>query len=76
MDLVTVYSTGCPRCKVLLAKLKGIGIENYTIIDDVDEMKSLGISAVPMMSVNNGPIMNFSSAVDWINKQGENNGDN
>ena len=76
MDLITIYSTGCPRCKILLKKLEGVGITEYTLIDDVKEMESLGISAVPMMKVNNGPLLTFSSAIDWINKEGERNGNN
>ena len=64
MDIV-FYSTNCPKCKVLKAKLDSRGIK-YKIVDDVDEMLSLGISTVPCLGVN-GNIMNFKESVDWVN---------
>ena len=65
MSDITLYSTGCPKCKVLKAKLDSKGIE-YEIIDDVDEMMRLGMTTVPCLGVN-GEIMNFKESVDYIN---------
>lgn len=62
---VVLYSTGCPKCKVLKAKLDNTWIK-YEIVDDVDEMLSLGISTVPCLGVD-GKIMNFKESVDWVN---------
>ena len=32
-----VYSTGCPKCQVLLRKLNEKGVD-YELIDDIDEV--------------------------------------
>lgn len=63
---IKLYSTGCPKCKVLKAKLDSKGIE-YEIIDDVDEMMRLGMTTVPCLGVDD-KIMNFKESVDWINR--------
>lgn len=62
---VVLYSTGCPKCKVLKAKLDNTWIK-YEIVDDVDEMLRLDISTVPCLGVD-GKIMNFKESVDWVN---------
>lgn len=64
--MTILYSTGCPKCKVLIKKLESAKIE-YTIIDDRQAMIDKGFATVPMLEVNNGTIMDFKSAVDWIN---------
>ena len=64
---ITLYSTGCPKCKVLKKKLEGKGIK-YTENNSVDEMLSLGISQVPVLSVNN-KLLDFSTANNWVNQQ-------
>lgn len=69
MDIV-FYSTNCPKCKVLKSKLDSKGIK-YEIVDDVDEMLSLGISTVPCLGVD-GKIMNFKESVDWVNSMKNN----
>lgn len=67
MHDIILYSTGCPMCRVLKAKLaaKQIG---YTEVNDVDKMLALGIETVPVLSVN-GELMMFKEAADWVNKQ-------
>ena len=62
---VILYSTHCPRCTVLEAKLKQKGIE-YQEINNVDEMLKLGIQAVPQLKVD-GELMDFSEAIKWVN---------
>lgn len=63
--MVTLYSTGCPRCEVLKKKLGQAGVE-YTECNDVEEMQRLGMTEVPVLSVD-GKEMNFVHAVSWIN---------
>ena len=62
---VVLYSTGCPKCKVLEAKLnmKEIG---YNVVTDVSVMESKGFMSVPMLEIN-GEVMDFKKANDWIN---------
>ena len=62
-----LYSTGCPKCKVLKKKLKEKGIE-YIENNSVDEMISLGITQVPVLSYG-GRLMDFRDAVNWVNER-------
>ena len=62
---VILYSTGCPKCKVLKAKLDSKEI-SYDIISDTSVMINKGIETVPVLEVN-GNMMDFKTAVDWIN---------
>ena len=67
--MITVYTTeGCPRCKVLKKKLqdKGISYEEFT---DVDKMIEIGITNCPMMSVDDGKLMDFSEAINYVNER-------
>lgn len=64
---VILYSTGCPRCNVLKSKLSEKEIE-YSEITSVEDMKTLGITEVPILSIN-GQMHDFKSAVEWVNKQ-------
>lgn len=64
---VILYSTGCPKCEVLKKKLNSKGVQ-YTENNSVDEMLALGIMQAPMLG-NNGVLMDFKTAVEWVNKQ-------
>lgn len=64
---VILYSTGCPKCKVLVAKLNAKNIK-YNTVSDVGIIISKGISTVPVLEVN-GTIMDFKTAVEWINER-------
>lgn len=61
---IIMYSTGCPKCKVLASKLDNAGVE-YEIETDMQTMCDLGFISMPMLSVD-GEIMDFKQAVDWI----------
>ena len=60
-----LYSTGCPRCKVLETKLRQKDVD-YVICDSVEEMFKKGVSSVPCLEVE-GEILDFSAAVKWVN---------
>lgn len=64
---VVLYSTGCPKCKVLTKKLNIKNVE-YTEVNDVEIMKSMGITTVPMLSVDS-TLMDYVSAIKWVNEQ-------
>lgn len=68
MDII-LYSTGCPKCKVLETKLNSKNIK-YNLIDDEGLMVEKGFMSAPMLEVD-GKIMNFVDANNWINEQGE-----
>ena len=67
MEKVILYSTGCPKCKVLKSKLDEKSIE-CEIISDMDTIISLGFKTVPLLSVD-GNIMQFADAVKWVNNK-------
>lgn len=71
MHDIVVYSTGCPRCKVLKTKLQQLGLE-YKEETDVDTMIALGMSFAPGLQVDGGTIMNYNQAIHWL--KGHQNG--
>ena len=64
---IVLYSTNCPKCKVLEKKLDSIGVD-YTIVTDENLMISKGFSSAPMLEVD-GNIMDFGNAVRWAKEQ-------
>lgn len=62
---VILYSTNCPRCKILKSKLDDKRMI-YSIVNDVDKMLSMGMVVVPVLEVD-GVKMNFKEAINWIN---------
>lgn len=67
--MVTIYSTGCPRCNVLKTKLAQANIE-FDISEDIDSLIDKGFQSVPVLDVD-GTMMEFGEAIDWI-KNNEN----
>ena len=65
--MITLYTTHCPRCKVLATKLAQKNIE-YVENEDVDYMESIGIMSVPMLEVD-GQLLDFVTANNWINSK-------
>lgn len=64
---VVLYSTHCPKCRVLETKLKQKKVE-YVEIDDVNTMLAKGIKSAPYLGVDE-TLMNFNDAVKWVNEQ-------
>lgn len=64
---VILYTTFCPKCRVIEAKLKQKGIK-YKEITDIDIMTEKGFMSVPMLEVDNF-VMNFTEANTWINER-------
>ena len=63
---VILYSTGCPKCKVLMKKMDTANIE-YEVNTSIDEMQALGFSSAPKLSVG-GSVLGFMDAIKWINQ--------
>lgn len=68
MSDVTLYSTGCPKCKVLEKKLSEIGVD-FVINSNVDDMRELGFRQAPMLKVNN-EIYNFFESMELLSTDG------
>lgn len=68
---IVLYSTGCNACNTLKLMLKNANIE-YTENNDIDEMLSLGITQVPVLSID-GELMSYNDAKKWVqsNNKGE-----
>lgn len=61
---ITLFSTGCPKCKVLKKKLDDAGID-YETKTDPDEMIKLGFKTAPMLGVGED-YYDFSKAIAWL----------
>lgn len=68
-NTITLYSNGCPKCKVLEAKLASKNI-NFDKSNDVNELINIGLQSFPALKVD-GQIMPFFDANNWINEQPE-----
>ena len=64
--MITLYSTNCPKCRVLEQKLKDKNI-NFDICSDIDVMESKGFMTAPMLEKDD-EIMDFGTAFKWINE--------
>lgn len=60
-----LYTTNCPKCKVLESKLTAKNI-SYDICSDVSVMEEKGFMEAPKLEVD-GNILNFKEAVDYVN---------
>ena len=63
--MITLYTTGCPRCMVLERKMDEKGIE-YEKVTDQQCMIDKGFFTVPMLEKDD-QTLNFSEAINWIN---------
>ena len=63
MDVV-IYSTGCPKCKVLESKLEASGIP-YKIVSDIDAITEKGFMEAPVLEVD-GLTYDFTEAIQWV----------
>lgn len=64
---VVLYSTNCPKCRLLEKKLNSAKIE-YSVITDTNEMQALGLRSAPALKIDD-ELMDFGAAVRWVNSQ-------
>lgn len=64
---VILFSTGCPKCRVLTSKLKQKNI-SYEENNDIELMQEKGFITVPKLEVD-GVVYDFKEAVEWIGEQ-------
>lgn len=65
--MIKLYTTDCPKCKVLKKKLDEKGL-SYVECADIDKMVSKGIMSVPVLEIEER-LLQFSEAVEWANNQ-------
>jgi len=66
--MITLYSTNCPKCKVIETKLKQLGL-NYNTITDINIMKQKGMSSAPYLELEDGSLLDFNKARLWMQNQ-------
>jgi glutaredoxin len=66
---IILYSTGCPKCNVLEAKLNSKSIK-YEVCRDIEVMQSKGMMSAPNLEVD-GELMDFSAAIKWVREYKE-----
>jgi len=64
MKLV-LYTTHCPKCKVLETKLKAKNVE-YEVVEDKAAILKAGIRTVPVLVVDDKNL-DFLAAVKYVN---------
>jgi hypothetical protein len=65
--MIILYSTNCPRCRILEKKLQDKGIE-FELFNDIDTMIAKGFKEAPKLEVD-GVVMDFKEANEWIKGQ-------
>jgi glutaredoxin len=68
---ITLYSNGCPKCRILKQRLDEKGIE-YTESSDTNFLEQNKILAFPALVIDVG-ILKFYNAILWL--KNKNNGD-
>ena len=66
MEKMILYTTGCPKCKILEKKLSDKDID-FEKCDDKEVMKSLGIVSVPVLKLDDGSMLGYFEAVKYVN---------
>lgn len=65
--MITVYTKeNCPKCKILKQKLKQKGVE-YKEESNVDLLLAMGIDFLPVLQVDDEPLLNYKQAVEYVN---------
>lgn len=73
MELITLYSTQCPKCRVVETKLQQKNLD-YNIINckedasAIDTLVEKGFRAMPILKVGE-EYLDFSKAIKWIGEQ-------
>lgn len=63
--MIVLYTTHCPKCKVLESKLKEKGVE-YKEETDVNKLVEKGLKTVPVLEVDD-KLLTFYDAVKYVN---------
>lgn len=68
--MVTLYTTDCPRCHILEAKLnaKNIGFTKINGEEAIGYIQERGYLTAPLL-VADGEEMDFGKAIKWVNER-------
>lgn len=73
MNDIILYTTHCPKCNVLEAKLKAKNV-SYYVCEDLDIMEQKGFMTAPMLDTGNN-LLDFTGALNWLKEYDETGGD-
>ena len=73
--MIVYSSSTCPRCTVLKMKLTKANLE-YTVCEDMDKMKELGIKSIPVLELSDGTLLYFCKAVGFVSNMEAANNEN
>ena len=68
MEKMVLYTTGCPKCRILEKKMNDKNIE-FEKVDDTAKMAELGIESVPALRLKDGTLLGYFEAVKYVNGQ-------
>ena len=76
MNNITLYTTHCPKCNVLEAKLKEKNI-SYSICEDVEVMRKKGFLSAPVLGIedDHSRYLDFMGAIQWLKDYDDSEGD-
>ena len=66
--MVTLYTTHCPKCRVVEKKLNMAGIE-FNTSQDIQKLVRLGYSSAPILEIEDGTMLKFKDACHWVDAQ-------
>ena len=63
---VKLYTTHCPKCKILEERLNEKNVK-FEITDDMAELQKMNFKSVPNLEID-GKIYNYLEAIKYLNK--------
>ena len=68
MEVILYHQKGCGMCATVERMLKLKNVE-YKSVTDMEEMRALGISHTPTLSVD-GELLTGKAIIDWLHTRG------
>ena len=65
--MVILYSTHCPKCNILAKKLQMANID-YIENNNTDEMLAKGMLSAPYVELEDGTLLDFMQANNWLKR--------
>ena len=62
--MITLYSTGCPKCNILERRLTNDGI-SFNISNDVDELIDMGFQNAPVLKIGDN-FIDYANAMKLL----------
>lgn len=66
--MVTLYTTHCPKCRMLEKNLQKKGIVYHTS-ENLDKLVRAGFQSAPVLEIEEGKFLNFKDAWSWVNQK-------